>query len=289
LAILPSTDVWSPMTRDQRQQFERDGYLIISDVLGEDEVNFYTGAIDRLYEKSDHRAAAMHMLSAVANCPELVGLIDHPKTLPLVWSILGWNCHIYHSHIDVHPQVVEQPPVRWEWHQDGGRQNREIETDPRPRLSVKLAYWLSDVSRTGRGNLTIIPGSHKTNWLPGPPRRDVAWPRPSDAIEVTAKPGDVVFFDRRIWHARSLNLSPITRKCVFLGYTYRWVHIRDEVAHLPHEDWWTGLNEVQRQLLGGRGSASGDHQWGHFPEITPLYQELKRRGLLNPEYPPLNP
>jgi len=184
---------------------------------------------------------------------------------------------------------VEQPPVRWEWHQDGGRQNREIETNPRPRLSVKLAYWLSDVSQAGRGNFTIIPGSHKTNWLPGPPRRDIPWQQPRDAIQVTAKPADVVLFDRRIWHSRSLNFSPVTRKGVFFGYTYRWVHIRDEVAHLPREAWWERLNKVQRQLLGGEGSGSGDHQWGHFPEITPLYKELKRRGLLNPEYPPLIP
>src|SRR4029453_18779351 len=119
-----------------RLQFERDGYLIINEVLTEDEVAFYTSAGDRLYANSGHSGAAMHMLSAVASCPDLVGLIDHPRTLPLVWSILGWNCHVYHSHIDVHPPVVEQPPIRWEWHQDGGRQNREIETDPRPRLSV---------------------------------------------------------------------------------------------------------------------------------------------------------
>jgi len=50
-------------------------------------------------------------------------------------------------------------PFRFEWHQDGGRQNREIETDPRPRLSVKLAYWLSDVSGPGRGIAADAAGS----------------------------------------------------------------------------------------------------------------------------------
>jgi ectoine hydroxylase-related dioxygenase (phytanoyl-CoA dioxygenase family) len=122
----------------------------------------------------------------------------------------------------------------------------------------------------------------------GPPRRDTEWPQPQGPIQVTANPGDVVFFDRRIWHARSDNYSPIIRKGVFFGYTYRWVQIRDEVKHLPAQDWWRDLNQVQRQLLGD-GSGSGDHQWGHFPEITPLYVGLKRRGLLNPDYPPLIP
>ena len=166
-------------------------------------------------------------------CPELAFLLDHPMAFNYIWSMLGWNIHIYHSHVDVHPQIHEQQKDWWHWHQDGGRQNREIETDPRPTLSVKLAFWLSDVSETGRGNFTVIPGSHKTNWLPGPPSRGVPWPQPEGAMQITANPGDLVVFDRRLWHARSDNYSPITRMGAFFGYTYRWVAGRDDVADLP--------------------------------------------------------
>jgi len=154
---------------------------------------------------------SLHRLSAVAHCPDVAGPVDHPATFPYVWSLLGWNIHVYHSHLDVHPPLAARRPFRFEWHQDGGRQNREVETDPRPRLSVKLAYWLSDVSEAGRGNFQVVPGSHLTNWIPGPPRRDVLWPDPDGAIEVTAAPGDVVLFDRRLWHARSDNYSTYTR------------------------------------------------------------------------------
>ncbi len=76
---------------------------------------------------------------------------------------------------------------------DSGRQNREIETTPQPRLSVKLAYWLSDVSEPGRGNLKVVPGSHLVTWIDGPPRRGIEWPDPEGAVEVTAEPGDAVF------------------------------------------------------------------------------------------------
>jgi ectoine hydroxylase-related dioxygenase (phytanoyl-CoA dioxygenase family) len=31
-----------------------------------------------------------------------------------------------------------------------------------------------------------------------------------------------VLFDRRVWHARSVNRSNLTRKAVFFAYTYRW-------------------------------------------------------------------
>lgn len=139
------------MTRAEREQFDEDGYLLIRGALSPDEVEFYRNAIDEVYARHTP-GEPLHLLSAVRHCSDLVGLLDHPAVFGYVWSMMGWNTHVYHSHIDVHPRVKEEKPFWWHWHQDGGRQNREIETDPRPRLSVKLAYWFSDVSQPGRGN-----------------------------------------------------------------------------------------------------------------------------------------
>lgn len=283
-----------PASAGRRARFERDGYLIIRGALGPDEVAAARDALDRAYATAAKAGSlgpdgSMHLLSAVANCPEIVGLIDHPATFPYVWSVLGWNVHVYHSHLDVHPPLRGREPFRFEWHQDGGRQNRELETTPRPRLSVKLAYWLSDVSEPGRGNLKVVPGSHVANRIAGPPRRDIEWPDPADAIEVTADPGDAMFFDRRIWHARSRNYSQHTRKAAFFGYTYRWTAIRDIVTPIRTGDWFDRLTPVQQQLLGGIGDCNGDHAWGHHPGATPLYGWLKERGLLDPANPPLKP
>jgi ectoine hydroxylase-related dioxygenase (phytanoyl-CoA dioxygenase family) len=286
------------MTPEEREQFERDGFVIVRNVLTPDEVSYYAGALDRVYAEHEAQGKiakdkSLHKLSAVASCPELAGLIDHPKAFPLVWSVIGWNIHIYHSHLDVHPPLSEPKPFRFEWHQDGGRQNREIETDPRARLSVKLAFWLSDVSQPGRGNFKVVVGSHKTNRIDGPPRRDLEWPDPEGAIEVCANAGDAVFFDRRIWHARSNNYSELTRKVAFFGYTYRWIAQRDE-AVAP--DVAERLTPMQRQLVGaleeGRvhdAVEGGDHAWGHFPEEVPVYRHLRDNSLLDPSYPPLIP
>jgi hypothetical protein len=278
----------------ERKRFEEDGYLVIRGALTLGEVDFYRDALDRVYraEQGDGRirpGSSMHQLSAVAHCPESVGLIDHPVTFPYVWSILGWNIHVYHSHLDVHPRLPQRRPFRFEWHQDGGRQNREVEADPRPRLSVKLAYWLSDVSEPGRGNFKVVPGSHLTNRIAGPPRRDVPWPDPEGAIEVTASSGDVVLFDRRLWHARSDNYSAVTRTAMFFGYTLRWIAMRDENDALLSSPAAAGFTPVQRQLLGGLPDADGDHVWGHYPQATPLYGWLRDRDLLDPASPPLKP
>lgn len=286
------------MSKEQREQFERDGYLVVPGALSGDEVGFYAAALDRIYaaEREGGRLAAdgsMHKLSAVASCPDVAGLIDHPNTFPLVWSVLGWNVHVYHSHLDVHPRITVEKPYRFEWHQDGGRQNREIETEPRPRLSVKIAYWLSDVSETGRGNFNVVPGSHLRNWIDGPPRRDVVWPEPEGSVEVRANPGDAVFFDRRLWHTRTNNYSPLTRKGIFFAYSHRWSYVRDENDALIASAEFEGFNPIQRQLLGAElateGQVPGDHRWGHYPETTPLHGFLASNGLLDPAYPPLKP
>jgi ectoine hydroxylase-related dioxygenase (phytanoyl-CoA dioxygenase family) len=276
------------MADDEREAFERDGYLVIRAVLSPQEVETARDAILGFRAKAS-TTGATHQLSAVTSCPELAFLLDHPVAFRYIWSILGWNVHVYHSHIDVHPQIHEQLPPWWHWHQDGGRQNRELETDPRPRLSVKLAYWLSDLTETGRGNFTVLPGSHKTNWLPGPPGRGVPWPPPEGTVQVTASPGDLVVFDRRLWHARSDNYSPITRVGAFFGYTYRWVAGRDDVAGLPATPHWDSFSPVQRQLLGHAGDGSGDHAWGHDPATTPLYGMLGMHGLLDSSIPALIP
>jgi ectoine hydroxylase len=101
----------------------------------------------------------------------------------------------------------------------------------------------------------------------------------------------LVVFDRRIWHARSDNYSTWTRMGAFFGYTYRWIAGRDDVAHLPNEPWFDGLNPVQKQLLGHcpGGQSTGDHAWGHDPSTVPLYGALKERGLLDSSIPALIP
>jgi ectoine hydroxylase-related dioxygenase (phytanoyl-CoA dioxygenase family) len=282
------------MTEDERARFERDGFVLVRGALSGDEVSFARSAVLRARERAGERGeldehGALHRLSAVTYCPPVAFLLDHPATFRLVWSVLGWNVHVYHSHIDVHPTRPVDTAPHWGWHQDGGRQNRELETDPRPRMSVKLAYWLSDVSARGRGNLLVVPGSHRRNWLDGPARRSLPHPPPADAVAVLAEPGDALFFDRRIWHVRSDNHSDVTRVAAFFGYTYRWVVCRDEVAGLQEQVWWEHLTPVQRQLLGGAGDGSGDHAWGHDPHSTPLYRWLDDAGALDAAHPPLIP
>jgi ectoine hydroxylase len=75
------------MTAEQRATFDRGGYLIIPGALRPDEAAAAREAIDRVYASMAKAGSlgtdgSMHLLSAVANCPEVAGLTDHPATFP---------------------------------------------------------------------------------------------------------------------------------------------------------------------------------------------------------------
>jgi ectoine hydroxylase-related dioxygenase (phytanoyl-CoA dioxygenase family) len=65
-------------------------------------------------------------------------------------------------------------------------------------------------------------------------------------------------FDRRIWHSASENLSDVTRKVLFYGYSYRWLRPRDDMSIVRFMD---RCDPIRQQLLGasatgGRGYTS---------------------------------
>jgi ectoine hydroxylase len=275
-----------PITDDQRAEFEERGFLVLPGALSPDLVGRLLERHDRIY--AEERAAgrlgaggSLHLFAFVLRDDLFLELLDLPTTFPIVCSLLGWNIYMYHCHLDVHPPVSPSPP-KWAWHQDGGRQNLEIETAPtRPRLSVKVAYFLSDVSEPGRGNFMVLPGSHLRNSIPRPPDVEQGLSAPVGAMPVLASPGTAVVFDRRLWHSRSDNLSSVTRKAVFIGYTYRWIRPRDDYPMDP--EWFAGLSPIRRQLLGGGLDAMS--YWGLGDDDPPLRAWLASRGRLDPQVP----
>lgn len=260
------------LTPQQRESFNTNGYLIVEDALGEAMTQRLLSAIDCI-DAQQRGAGQTDKLISVPNVihrdDAFVDLIDWPTTFPKVWGILGWNIYLYHSHVDVTPPA-DQATLDWSvaWHQDSMRVNDEIETSPRPRLSLKIGYYLSDVSQPDRGNTLIVPKSHLQDQIdcPADGRSNPAGTQP-----LCVRAGSAVIVDRRIWHSRSANISDITRKVVWLGYSYRWLRAKDAmtVSHL-----YGKLDPIRRQILGDGLSANGvyDPQDGDVPLLAWLRQ-----------------
>ncbi|RAP75084.1 phytanoyl-CoA dioxygenase family protein [Paenibacillus montanisoli] len=246
------------LTDEERRQFNEQGYLIIENALSPEQVTELTTEFDRIYEDKlaeghDSRTALFYP-NFIPDADAFQNLVDYEKVLPKVWGLLGWNIYLYHAHmIATPPNGKPKDNGTFGWHQDSGRVNVEMESHPRPRLSLKVAYFLSDVSEPDRGNFWIVPGSHLNDNLQMPADRQG---QPEGAIPVCVKPGTAVFFDRRLWHAGTPNWSELTRKVLFYGYGYRWIRTKDDmtVQHL-----WERSDPIRRQLLGAGVNCNGHY------------------------------
>jgi ectoine hydroxylase-related dioxygenase (phytanoyl-CoA dioxygenase family) len=243
------------LTPQEREHFNATGYLIVEDALDGETVGRLLEAADRIDARertAENRDRLLSVPNIVHEAPALVSLVDWPTTLPRVWGALGWNIYLYHSHLDVTPPA-DEAALKWRvaWHQDSMRVNDEIESSPRPRLSLKIGYYLTDVSEPGRGNTLVVPGSHLHDEIDCP-ADGVSSPAGAEPLCVRA--GTAVLLDRRVWHSRSPNLWGRTRKVIWYGYAYRWLRPKDEmtVAHL-----YPQLDPIRRQLLGAGLSANG--------------------------------
>ena len=245
------------LTDEERKRFTSDGYVLLEQALADDEVDRFTALADR-YD-AEFRADPdvdqyypLNLHDLVGREPEFLDLVDWPTTFPKIVGALGWNIQLFHTQLVVTPPMPkEAPPGGYAYHQDNNRMNRDFETPaPHPRVSAKLGYFLTDLPEPGMGNLCVVPGSHQTLEL----ERDDDG-QPVGAIEVTARAGDVILFDRRIWHSASTNLSDVPRKVLFYGYSYRW--LRPKSAMDYDEEHLLSLDPIRRQLLGWATSQNG--------------------------------
>src|SRR6476661_6215380 len=237
------------LTDEERRTFNETGLLTVENALSAEQVKSLTAAADRLYGEKvaagHDPTKALFYPDFIRQDPLFVGLVDYPKILPKVWGILGWNIYLYHAHLIVTPPSGRAKDDKtFGWHQDSGHVNKDIETSPRPRLSLKVAYFLSDVSAPDRGNFWVVPNSHLSDEMPLPAG---GVGQPPGARPVLARPGTAVFFDRRLWHAASPNCSDVTRKVLFYGYGYRWLRTKDDMTV---QELWPECDPIRRQLLG---------------------------------------
>ena len=264
------------LTEEESRTFNETGMLQIENVLPPERIAALTELTDRIHAakvaQGQDPAKALFYPNFIPDDPQFADLVDYERILPKVWGLLSWNIYLYHAHLIVTPPCGQpQDDKTFGWHQDSGRVNAEMESHPRPRLSLKVAYFLSDTGEPGRGNFWVIPGSHCDDTLERPAE---GIGQPKGAVPVLAKPGAAVFFDRRLWHTATPNWSDITRKVLFYGYGYRWIRTKDDMTV---QDLWEKSDPIRRQLLGWGVNCNG-----HY---TPTDDDVPLRSWLREHSP----
>ena len=244
------------LTDDERAEFDRTGLFVVEDAIAPPMVAELNVVVDRI--DSAHRSEQgmgpherVQLSDYIGRDDVFLDLLDWHKTFPKVWGILGWHIQLYHTHLAISPPFDPSVELMKKgWHQDSGRLNTDLESDPRPRISLKVAYFLTDTTELGRANFYVVPGSHLKNSIDVPSDGS----DPEGATPVRVGPGTAVFFDRRLWHSATANLSDVPRKVLFYGYSYRWLRPRDNmtVSHLMERS-----DPIRRQLLGASSGGLG--------------------------------
>ena len=248
---------FTPITTQQRDDFERDGFLIVRNALPAEMVERLLAVADRLHEEGMqcdglNDRGFWQLRNCLPQDDAFLDLLDWPTTVPLVVQLLNHNVQLITSHLvmrDPIPADSDAAFGRTGWHRDGGTSSADLGT-AQPRMFIKIAYWLSDISEPGRGAIRLFAGSNDTEVSPPEGTSDE-----QEHFGMRCKPGDAVLFENRTLHAVGPNLSELTRKSVFFGYGYRWLRPMDYLT-MP-EELLERCDPIRRQLLGDCTSVMG--------------------------------
>ncbi len=246
---------YTKLTEEQRQQFRDEGYLIVRNVLDDVSISRLIEAGDRIIAKEDRFNRFQTnggLYDGYRNCITIddafIPLLTNGITLPLVIQLLGSNLQLSTSHLIYRypdppgtPDTVRRPG----WHRDNGRTQLDLGQGKYPRIGLKCAFYLTDLSQRKSGVTLLAPGSNQlVDRIEIPPGAT----DPANALEPLLNPGDCVIFEYRTWHAGAPNFSDITRKAVMIGYAYRWLKPMDYVKQQP--DFLEKLSDVEKYLVG---------------------------------------
>ena len=245
---------FTKLTDAQRRQFHDEGYLIVRNTLEDASISQLIEAGDRLLASDArlNRYATSAYYDGYRNCISMddayIQLLTNAVTLPLVIQLLGSNLQLSTSHlIHRHPDPPGTPDSvrRPGWHRDGGRTQLDLGQGNYPRLGLKCAYYLTDLSEPNSGVTMLAPGSNQLTERIDIPEGATD---PANAIEPLLNPGDCVIFEYRTWHAGAPNFSELTRKAVMIGYCYRWLKPMDYVKQ--DSSFVEKLSDIEKYLVG---------------------------------------
>ncbi|HEV8428018.1 MAG TPA: phytanoyl-CoA dioxygenase family protein [Pyrinomonadaceae bacterium] len=246
-----------PLTPEQRQSFDEDGFLVVRNVLDKQ-------AVEQLIEAGDRRARAF------LNKPELLekeeynhldlrpgllkekpffSLLAHSPTVPLVVQLLSPNIQL-HSLALIYKRPVSPAgtPFRRGWHRDI-RIPKDLGHRDLPRVGIKICYCLTDFHKPNSGMTLFARKSHLSSEALKI-RKGKNDPDDVEVCDLRLNAGDAVLFENRIFHTAAPNRSDRVSRVLMYGYAYRW--LKPEIyLEIPDEMLLRQADPIRRQLLGG--------------------------------------
>ena len=200
---------------ETRERFERDGYLVIDGGLSPEEVLQANTALDALAlpESGDLRPL-------VDKGEVFLDHLLHPALLSHALALIGGHLVVMGSAATIIPPGAT-PMV---WHEDGPRPWSYPDVGgQRAFITLRIGIFLEDLSAPDRGNLVVVPGSHKR------PFQDfeAEGSAPEDAEQVLVGAGGMVLFHNALWHSTAHNRMDHSRRVLYYGFAPSWHRVVD--------------------------------------------------------------
>ena len=215
------------------EQFNRDGFLFLEDVLKEEHIaqlkadldwslSHFTsrdkdpnGKLNPQSSKSSHRLCHRMFEHSPAN----LNLFDLEPIVSFAEALVAENCHVIHNNSFITPPGGGLTT----WHQDDAP--HYVVTDGKPPTNIHLPvlvftcnYYLTDVTKIEHGGTEVIPGSHLIG------ESQVAWEKWQDKVHYNlGKAGSVIMFNNQVWHRGGPNQSNRSRYITQITYGRRLI------------------------------------------------------------------
>lgn len=213
------------LTHAQAEQFDRDGYVVLQDVLEPAEVEEAVAAIDPIEAQTDaylrsrpdgrlailEAGAITFSVHLVTRSPVLRRLAAHPAIVAICHDLIGDDVNLYWDQA-----VYKKPekPRRFPWHQDNGY----TYVEPQQYLTC----WVALTNATEENGCPwVAPGLHRRGTLAHrfvDPLGYECFEHPADAVPAPVRAGGIVVFSSLTPHLTGPNVTAAVRKAYILQY-----------------------------------------------------------------------
>ena len=258
-------------------EIEHEGYTIIPDVLNQAEVDEVKVSLGPWLKQElmgrnnfeGHKTERVYAL--LAKIPELAKLIEHPKILAVLDSLLTEHYLLSANlAINIHPGETPQP-----FHAD----HAQVGNCDRSSLNGVSTIWAFDDFTELNGATEVIAGSHK--WTNAEFESGIAKDKPLTKVVMTA--GSVLVFHGSLYHRGGANSSRSTRLAITPQYCQPWLRqLENMVLAVPPAVAGQFSQRLQEMLgFGVREPSFMGYVDGVHPKklIDKNYQGRKARGL----------
>lgn len=222
------------------QAYERDGYVVVENVLDADALAKIRSALEPHLTKTGRNDfegfKSNRVYAMIEKQPEVFGaLAAHPLALAMAERELGASC-LLSAMLAI--RLLPGETVQ-DWHYD----DEQIMV-PRPRASYGVsAFWAISDTTVENGATEVIPGSHL--WGTERPGRE-----PADAIAVPMAAGSLMLAKGTLFHRGGANQTDEPRLIITPQYCPGWARPLENMGLAVSQETAARLPKRVRELIG---------------------------------------